>query len=112
MRTGDRIDFVISATNHGPDTATNVIVTSSVPTFVTIQEVTSSTGEAIVTGQSITIQRPDIRPGERLEMRVRVQVSGFVLPLGNRVSAAVTASTPDSLIENNSAMALILPASQ
>jgi len=42
--TGDVVTFTITATNNGPDNATNVVVTENIPSGYTVQSVTPSNG--------------------------------------------------------------------
>ncbi len=97
---GDPISYALVVVNHGPDTATNIMVEDALPGGVTFGSASSGCSEnsAIVTCTAGTLAN-----GESVTWEITVTAPAQVGPLTN--TAAVSSDTPDPNEANNEATA-------
>ena len=98
VRRGQRFTYTIRITNTGPDAATDVVATDTLPTGLRLLSATSPTGTCEHTGRVVTCNLGNLAPGDRTT--VRIAVTGNTQ--GTRTNTAtVTASEPDPDPTNN-----------
>ena len=95
---GDTMTYYITVTNHGPSTATSVVMTDLLPTNLTLISQTVSTGTWLQPNWSIG----NMLPGATETMSIVVRVNGNVNQGSIIVNnATVTSPTPDLDLTNN-----------
>lgn len=108
VQPGDTIIYTLDVINNGPSTATNVVVTDTLPDNVTFSTSGSTLPDA-ATGSSLTYNLGTLIPGGTAQITIAVVVdSDFVGSLTN--SASVTADETESDPTNNTATAQSLVA--
>lgn len=87
---GEELVYTIDVTNRGPADATGVVVTDTLPTAVTLQDVVASQGLFVgESGGVITIDVGSMDVGASVEIQVTVLVSpGFMGEIYNEASVA------------------------
>jgi len=86
---GDPVNWVITIRNPGSTAVTGIVVNDTLPAQVEITGVTSSSGSATFTGQSITFIQAALGPGETITITVQTRVRASAVPpytLRNRAS--------------------------
>lgn len=68
--TGERITWIITITNIGTATGTNVIITDQMRPELRVDSLEIDDGLATIDGQSITFTIPSLEPGEVVEARI------------------------------------------
>lgn len=105
---GDTIVYTLNVVNNGPSTATNVVVTDSLPNDVTFQTAGSTPPDA-ATVSSLIYNLGTLTPGASEQIVIAVVVDNdFLGTLTN--NASVTADETESNPANNTAMAQSLVA--
>lgn len=102
-RVGDSVEYTIVVTNLGGALAQGVTVNDSLPGFLRPTGVSTSKGEASLSGQSVSVNIGDLAPGETVTISVRATVVAPAVPPNNRNLATVTSTSPDSNPSNNQA---------
>jgi len=97
---GEAMTYTVTVTNLGPLTATGVQVVDTVPSPVTVVNVTVSQGVAQTVGRRVTALLGALPVGGRADVRITVSVDSAE-PFSN--TATVTATEPDPNTDNNSA---------
>jgi uncharacterized repeat protein (TIGR01451 family) len=109
---GDAIDYTITVTNKGPDAASNIVLTDTIPPNTTFNAYgTGASGIVCTTppvGGTGTISCPfapaqaSVPSGTSIEITIQLQVSSAsLLTVDN--TATVSSDTPDPDTTNNSA---------
>jgi uncharacterized repeat protein (TIGR01451 family) len=96
---GDIVNFNISVTNPGPNTAEKIVVTDAVPLPFVVKNATSSQGTVNVSGQTVTVNIGTLLPGQTVNVLVTTQVAaGVVGSVTNKASltCVVTDTTSGS----------------
>ncbi|MBM4258814.1 MAG: hypothetical protein FJ147_23295 [Deltaproteobacteria bacterium] len=97
---GGTITYSLAVSNFGPDLATNVIVTNTLPDGVTVTKVTPSVGQC--SGTSTIVCDLGTIPSTKTE---QITIVGVAKSAGNLINrATVTASSPE-VDENNNTVA-------
>lgn len=109
-RVGDSVTYTINVTNLGGSTATGVTVEDSLPAIVSPTGVTSSKGEASLSGQTVRVTIGDLAPGETVTITVQATVVAQPAPPNNRNLAIVSSTSPDANADNNQASVPLDPA--
>lgn len=99
---GQRVVYTISVTNLGTGSAAGVRVDDTLPSFVRPVEVTTTRGQASISGQSVQVLIGDLAPGETVTISVTATVVAPA-PASNRNLATVSSDTPDGNPSNNQA---------
>jgi uncharacterized repeat protein (TIGR01451 family) len=106
--TGATIELVAVLTNNGPQAAQNVRLVSTLPGFLSVVQTTTSRGEVVVNGNTVSQEFAELAPGEPVELRVGARVTGAALPPGNINRIEVSSSSEDSQPANNTVSITIL----
>lgn len=97
---GQRVVYTIAVTNLGPGPAAGVRVSDTLPSFVRPNEVSTTRGQASLSGQSVEVLIGDLAPGETVTITITATVVAPA-PGNNRNLATVTSDTPDANLDNN-----------
>lgn len=98
---GSSLTYVITARNNGPNTATNVVVTDTLPASVNVVSITPSQGTCSRTGAVITCPLGTIGALQSATIQVVVVPT---TPGSISNTAAVTATQTDTVAANNTAV--------
>ncbi|MEO7743178.1 MAG: IPTL-CTERM sorting domain-containing protein [Usitatibacter sp.] len=98
---GSNLTYVITARNNGPNTATNVVVTDTLPASVNVVSITPSQGTCSRSGAVITCSMGTIDIGQSATIQVVVVPTATGL-ISNTVTA--TATQADTVPANNTAV--------
>jgi uncharacterized repeat protein (TIGR01451 family)/fimbrial isopeptide formation D2 family protein len=90
---GSTDTFTLQATDSGPDTAGQVVVTDSVPAGAELQSAGSPVGTVDVSGQTVTWTIPSLADADSDSLTINVLVMGTT-PVTN--TASFTQATPNS----------------
>ncbi len=71
---GASLSYTLTVTNHGPSTATNVVVTDTLPDFVTFRAVDTEKGTASHRHGVVTARLGTLAPNETVDIHVDVDV--------------------------------------
>ena len=89
---GNYVNYLVTISNMGPDTATSVVLTDTLPSGTAYSSVTSSQGTSSATGGTVTCDFGDITAGATATATIRA-IAGAA---GNIVNtAAVTTASTD-----------------
>jgi uncharacterized repeat protein (TIGR01451 family) len=100
-RIGDIVDFTLTVTNHGGETADDVVVTDALPDFLDVVEANSEKGTVAVDGRVVVVTIGPVRPNEVIVIRIRTRVNDRAQPPGGRNSVALTSSNNSDDPDNN-----------
>ncbi|MDX1582793.1 MAG: IPTL-CTERM sorting domain-containing protein [Thermoanaerobaculia bacterium] len=100
VRVGDSLAYTIEVSNAGPDTASGVTVTDSLPSTVTFDSATPSQGSCSVSGQTVTCDIGSLGSGGTATVTIRV-TPGSQGTITNNVN--VSGNEDDTDLSNNSA---------
>ncbi|HNY63124.1 MAG TPA: HYR domain-containing protein [Bacteroidales bacterium] len=95
---GDTMTYYITVTNHGPSTASNVVMTDQLPAHLTLISQTVSTGTWTQPNWFIGNMLPGTSETMTLVVRVNSNVNHGSIIVNN---ASVTSPTPDPDLTNN-----------
>ena len=101
VNVNDPLLYTLRATNNGPDTATNVIVTDTLPDGLIVDGISSDKGSCTQAGKVITCSLGTMAKGDAVTIRVSTTAPGTAGTITNR--AHVTGSEPDVNLSNNDA---------
>ncbi len=104
---GDRVTYTIVVANIGGSVATGVVVEDTLPSIVSIGEVTADRGEVTVSGNTVRVVIGDLAPGETVTIRINAQVTAAPVPPNNTNLALVSSESPDASLDNNQASAAL-----
>lgn len=93
------LGYMLDVTNNGPDTATNVVVTDTLPGNVTFQSASTSQGACSESGGTVTCNVGDIANGDSVEVNILVTAPPTPGTITN--TASVTSDTDDPDTANN-----------
>jgi uncharacterized repeat protein (TIGR01451 family) len=91
------VNYTLTVTNKGPDTATNVVMADPAPAGIQYQSATPSQGSCAVTPALVTCQLGTLAPGQT----VTIAVKGKAIAVGTHVNTATV--TGDGGRETNPA---------
>jgi uncharacterized repeat protein (TIGR01451 family) len=100
--TGGAIVYRLEVTNNGSVIAPGVIVTDQLPAGVTVDPtlITSSVGQATVSGIGVTVQIGDLNPNDTVVVTIPATISdGTLSNVSNQASALYTGVT-DAIMSN------------
>jgi uncharacterized repeat protein (TIGR01451 family) len=100
-RIGDIVDFTITVTNHGGETADDVVVTDVLPDFLDVVDSNTSKGAITTSGRTVVIALGSVAPGEVVIIHIRAQVNAQAQPPGGRNSVTLTSSNNSDNPDNN-----------
>jgi uncharacterized repeat protein (TIGR01451 family)/MYXO-CTERM domain-containing protein len=100
-RIGDIIDFTLTVTNHGGETADDVVVTDALPDFLDVVDVAASTGAVTVDGRTVVIAIGQVAPKAVVIIHIRGRVNAQAQPPGGRNTATLTSSNHSDKPKNN-----------
>jgi uncharacterized repeat protein (TIGR01451 family) len=100
-RIGDIVDFTITVTNHGGETADDVVVTDQLPDFLDVVESNTSKGTITTSGRTVVTTIGSVAPGEVVIIHIRAQVNAQALPPGGRNSVSLMSSNNSDDPDNN-----------
>jgi uncharacterized repeat protein (TIGR01451 family) len=106
---GDDITYTVTVTNNGPDDATGVIVTDSLPAEVTYQSATPEQGSCSEAAAIITCNLGDIANGDSVDITI-VATADSSGTATNDVSVSGNEDDPDSSNDDDSEDTAIDPA--
>lgn len=95
---GDSLTYQLRVTNNGPSTATDVLVTDTLPPGITPVSAVSDTGVCTINGQNVTCLIGTMAANERVSIAIEALTS---TPGTFMNSCNVTGSVPDPNITNN-----------
>ncbi len=97
---GDMIQYTITVTNNGPDTADNVIVTDTLPGSISVNSISISKGTCQQTGTDVICELGTLTNAEIVTVTLAVEttVSGILTN-----TATVTSDTRDLIPADNTA---------
>jgi uncharacterized repeat protein (TIGR01451 family) len=106
-RIGDIVDFAITVTNHGGETADDVVVTDELPDFLDVIEANASKGTIAISGRTVVTTIGTVAPGEIVTIRIRTRVNEQAQPPGGRNSVTlVSSNNSDDPINNTDSITL------
>ena len=101
---GGTIDWVLLVTNHGPDTATNVVISDALPPAFTVSSVTASGVSCSTTAQTVECTTATLANGASAIITVRANVVGPVSQsITNTATVGSGATDPDPRDNTDSA---------
>ncbi|MFL5768044.1 MAG: hypothetical protein ACJ758_09420, partial [Actinomycetota bacterium] len=100
----DGYSYDLVVTNNGPDTATNVSVSDTVPPGVLIDGTTTANGACSVTGKDVSCDLGSLADGSRWDISVAVTVESSASAGTVDDPASVSASESDPVSSNNDAV--------
>ena len=101
---GGTIDWVLLVTNHGPDTATDVVVSDVLPKEFTVDKVTASGVSCTNTAQTVECTTATLANGASATITVRANVVGPVsTSVTNTATVGSGATDPDPKDNTDSA---------
>ena len=101
---GSTIDWLLVVTNHGPDTATDVVVTDALPVEFTVASVTASGVSCTTTAQTVECTTATLANGASATITVTANVVGPVSALvTNTATVGSGATDPDPTDNTDSA---------
>jgi uncharacterized repeat protein (TIGR01451 family)/MYXO-CTERM domain-containing protein len=104
---GDIVDFTITVTNHGGETADDVVVTDQLPDFLDVVDAQTSKGTIATSGRTVVTTIGSVAPDEVVIIHIHAQVNAQALPPGGRNSVSLTSSNNSDNSDNNSASVMI-----
>jgi uncharacterized repeat protein (TIGR01451 family) len=106
--TGDNFNWVLAVTNHGPNAATNLTISDTLPAQFEVLGAFPSDGLACTnTISSVQCTAPSLLVGETLRVVVQVRVVSTAAPGIATNTATVTADSADPDLTNNTDSASI-----
>jgi uncharacterized repeat protein (TIGR01451 family) len=100
---GDTFNWVLDVVNHGPDTATNVAVSDTVPAAFQIVTVTPTGGLACTnTTSKVDCSAATMTNGATAKVTIQVRVVATAAAGAVTNTATVSSDTPDPTAPNNS----------
>ena len=106
-RIGDIVDFTITVTNHGGETADDVVVTDDLPDFLDVVDANTSKGTITISGRTIVTMIGSVAPGEVVIIHIRARVNEQAQPPGGRNSVTlVSSNNSDDPINNTDSITL------
>jgi uncharacterized repeat protein (TIGR01451 family) len=100
-RIGDIVDFTITVTNHGGETADDVVVTDELPNFLDVTGSSTSKGTIATNGRTVITTIGTVAPGEIVIIHIQAQVNAQALPPGGRNSVSLMSSNNSDDPDNN-----------
>jgi len=97
---GQTLTYSITATNNGPDVATNVTITDPVPSGATLQSATPSAGGNCTTGAVVTCTFPSLAPSASASVTILVTAPSQPGTVTNTATVSSSVADPNPL--NNS----------
>jgi LPXTG-site transpeptidase (sortase) family protein len=107
---GSIVTFLITVSNTGNTSATNVVVVDTKPAFLDILSVSISPGPGfpvVISGNTITIDFGTLAPGDVYTVEVVTRVNGLGTPPGGANNVALTTTSPTDRPANNAASAFV-----
>lgn len=98
---GDAINFTLTVTNPGNATASNVVVSDSLPDFLSLEGVSATRGDVQVNGGSVQVTIGDLAAGETVSITITARVTTAATPPDNRNVATLTTSSETDNPNNN-----------
>jgi uncharacterized repeat protein (TIGR01451 family) len=99
INVGGTLTYTLSVTNDGPDAASDITVTDTLPAGVTFQTVNATGWGCSVGSGTVTCSRASLAVGTTLNITITVTAPVVTGDITN--SASVTSDTPDPDITNN-----------
>jgi uncharacterized repeat protein (TIGR01451 family)/LPXTG-motif cell wall-anchored protein len=97
---GQNFDWTILVTNHGPDTATGVVVNDTMPQQFTMSSVTTSAGSCVTSAQTVQCNLPNMAKSATVAITIHTTVAtASASPVIN--TATVSTTSTDPVPENN-----------
>jgi uncharacterized repeat protein (TIGR01451 family) len=112
-RIGDIVDFTITVTNRGGETADDVVVTDELPDFLDVVVTSTSKGTITTNGRTVVTTIGSVAPDEIVIIHIQAQVNAQALPPGGRNSVSLVSSNNSDDLDNNTAgitLAILTPA--
>ena len=100
-RIGDIVDFTITVTNRGGETADDVVVTDELPDFLDVVGSSTSKGTITTNGRTVVTTIGSVAPGEIVIIHIQAQVNAQALPPGGRNSVSLMSSNNSDDLDNN-----------
>lgn len=105
---GDLVEFVLTVTNLGNETATGVVVEDSLPAFLSLEGATATRGEVSVSGATVRVAIGDLAPGETVEIRITARVIAPAVEPNNANVGTVRSDSPSDNPGNNTSTVTLL----
>jgi uncharacterized repeat protein (TIGR01451 family) len=101
---GSNVTFTLSVFNHGPDTATGVVLIDALPAGLSFVAASTGAGACSETSAVVTCQLDDLALSEQISVLIvaTAVTSGVILN-----TAHVSALEPDPVLTNNTAFATV-----
>lgn len=100
---GNTLTYLLTVTNNGPSTATNVIITDTLPAALTFSSATASQGTVANAAGVVTANVGTLAPGATATVSIITNVSSSVTQQTITNTATVTATETDTALANNTA---------
>lgn len=102
---GQNVTYTVTLSNNGPATATNVVLTDTLPANTTLASVTSSQGTPSVSGSAVTLDLPTLAANaSAVTLTITVTTTGATAASISD-TASVSSDDTDSNTANNSSSA-------
>jgi len=104
---GSTFVYTLRVTNRGATMAADVVVQDTAPGELKVIDLSSSKGDIVVKGQTVTAYPRTLDPGEEATYRITVQVNANAKPGDIPNTAIITTSTPGDPPGNNTSTVTI-----
>jgi uncharacterized repeat protein (TIGR01451 family) len=107
---GQTAVYTLVGRNTGAATAYDVVITDDVPAAVEVIDLSSSKGDVVVRGQTVTAYVSVLAPGESVMVKITVRVRANAATGAVVNTGIITTSTKDDPGDNTSSATFMIPA--
>lgn len=100
-RVGEPVTFLLTVTNHGQETAEDVVVTTNTPTFLERMNAQTTWGYITTDQHSTRFVLGSVNPGDTIQITFYARVIGTPMPSNNNLTFTLSSATQDTNLLNN-----------